>query len=311
MDFPLRLRGMLSEVLLSFRGRQIRAADVAFLRELIAQNPALSRRRLSVKVCEAWEWVQPNGQFRDMVCRSLMLALHRAGHIQLPAKRRSALNNAIAHRRVATGASCDTAPIAGSVASLGPLTIRLVRRAEGETLFAQLLREYHYLGYSRPVGEHLKYLVFAGERPVACLAWSSAPLKLDLRDQFVGAPKESYRHNLHQIAYNSRYLILPWVKVPHLASHLLGRIARQISADWQDLYHHPLQLLESFVDIERFRGTCYRAANWRCLGRSQGRGTKARYGQPDRSIKELWVYPLSKHFRQRLLAPPATPPRAP
>lgn len=293
----------MAEVLLSYRGRLIQAADVAFLRELIAQNPDLSRRRLSVKVCAAWQWVQPNGQPRDMVCRGLLLALHRAGHLALPAKRHSPPNNAIAHRSVAAGAIYDTTPITGSVASLGPLTIRLVRRTDDETLFAQLLRDHHYLGYSRPVGEHLKYLVVAGARPVACLAWSSAPRQLDLRDQFVGAPKTAYRHNLHQIAYNSRYLILPWVNVRHLASHLLGRIARRISADWQELYHHRLQLLESFVDIERFRGTCYRAANWRCLGRSQGRGTKAKHGQPDCSIKELWVYPLGQHFRQRLLAP--------
>ena len=293
----------MSDVLLSYRGRQIRDAEVNFLRELIAQNPDLSRRRLSVRVCEAWQWVQPNGQTRDMVCRGLMLALHRAGHIQLPEKRQSPPNNAIAHRRVAASELYDTTPIEGAVASLGPLTIRLVRRTGDETLFAQLLRDHHYLGYSRPVGEHLKYLVVAGERPVACLAWSSAPLQLDLRDQFVGAPKQAYRHNLHQIAYNSRYLILPWVKVPHLASHLLGRIARRLSADWQELYKHPIHLLESFVDTERFRGTCYRAANWICLGRSLGRGTKSKHGQPDCSIKELWVYPLGKHFRQRLLAP--------
>ena len=179
----------MSDILLTYRGRPIRATDVAFLRELIAQNPALSRRRLSVKVCEAWHWVQPNGQLRDMVCRSLMLALHRAGHIELPAKRQAPPNNAIAHRRVVAGATYETTPLAGSLASLGALTIRLVRRTEDETLFAQLLRDHHYLGYSRPVGEHLKYLVVAGERPLACLAWSSAPLQLDLRDRFVGAPQ--------------------------------------------------------------------------------------------------------------------------
>jgi hypothetical protein len=293
----------MSEVVLSYRGRLVREADVVFLRELMAQNAELSRRRLSAKVCEAWQWRQPNGQLRDMVCRGLMLALHRAGQIQLPAKRRETLNNAIAHRRVAASATHDTAPITGTVASLGPLAIRLVRRHEGETLFAQLLARYHYLGYSRPVGEHLKYLVLAGERPLACLAWSSAPRQLDLRDRFVGAPKEAYRHNLHQIAYNSRFLIVPWVNVRHLASHLLGRIARRISADWQELYHHPIQLLESFVDTERFRGTSYRAANWICLGRSQGRGTKSVRGRPACSIKELWVYPLRNDFRRRLLAP--------
>jgi hypothetical protein len=292
----------MSEVLLSFRGRQVGPADVGFLRELIAQNPGLSRRRLSVKVCEAWQWVQPNGQPRDMVCRGLLLALHRAGHIELPPQRHTPPNNAIAHRRVAALAPCDTTPIEGPLASLGTLEIRLVRRADGEALFAHLLSRYHYLGYSRPVGEHLKYLVLAGERPVACLAWNSGAFKLALRDQFVGAPREAYAHNLHLIAYNSRYLIAPWVKVPHLASHLLGRIARRLSADWQALYHHPIHLLESFVDSERFHGTTYRAANWRCVGRSEGRGTKSKSGAKT-SIKELWVYPLNKDFRQKLIAP--------
>ena len=230
--------------------------------------------------------------------------MHRAGHIQLPDKRSSPPNNAITHRRVSSAEVYDTTPLEGTLASLGPLEIRLVRRAAGEGLFAQLLSLHHYLGYSRPVGEHLKYLVLAQGRPIACLGWSSAPLQLDLRDQFIGAPKKVYRHNLHLIAYNTRYLILPWVKVPHLASHLLGRIIRRISADWQALYNHPVHLLESFVDTERFRGTCYRAANWRCLGRSAGLGTKSRSNKQVCPIKELWVYPLGRHFRERLLDVP-------
>jgi hypothetical protein len=195
----------------------------------------------------------------------------------------------------------ETTPIEGSVASLGFLRIDLVRRTDGERLFGHLLDRHHYLGYSRPVGEHLKYLVWAGERPLACLGWSSAPRQLNLRDQFVGAPKEAYAHHLHWIAYNTRYLILPWVRVPHLASHLLGRIARRISQDWQAVYHHPICLLESFVDSERFRGTCYRAANWICVGRSVGRGTKSKTKERTASIKELWVYPLGRNFRQKLL----------
>jgi hypothetical protein len=291
-----------SDVLLSFRGREIRAADVEFLRRLIAENPSLSRRRLSTRVCEAWNWVQPNGRPRDMVCRSLMLRLHRAGHIELPEPRSKAINNAIFHRRVREVAEVDSTALAGTLASLGALEIRLVRRAEGEDLFAHLLKAHHYLGYSRPVGEHLKYLIFAGNRPVACLGWSSAPLKLDLRDRFIGAPKEAYRHNLHFIAYNTRYLIPPWVRVAHLASHLLARVARRIRADWQALYQHPVHLLESFVDTERFAGTCYRAANWKWVGRSEGRGTKSKTGDKT-SIKELWVHPLEKNFRAKLLAP--------
>jgi hypothetical protein len=294
----------MSDVLLHFRGRDMRVDEVAQLRELIAQNPGLSRRRLSLKVCQAWNWVQANGQPRDMVCRSLLLALHRAGHIALPAKKWSPPNNAIRHRQAAPAAPYDTTPITGTLASLGPLEIRLVRRAEGEALFAQLLNRYHYLGYSRPVGEHLKYLVWAQQRPIACLGWSSAPRQLNLRDQFVGAPKDAYRHHLSWIAYNTRYLIAPWVKVPHLASRLLGRIARRLSGDWQGLYHHPIVLLESFVDIERFRGVSYRAANWTCVGRSVGRGTKSKRGGPPASVKELWVYPLDRNFRQKLLRLP-------
>ena len=292
----------MSEVILRYRGREIRAEEVTFLRQLIAENPRLSRRALSTRVCLAWGWRQPNGQPCDMVCRSLMLLLHRAGHITMPEPRFLAINNALAHRRVRKVVEIERTPIAGSLASLGPLEIRLVRRQVGEALFGQLLQHHHYLGYSRPVGEHLKYLVVAGERPVAALAWSSAPLQLNLRDAFVGAPKQDYRHNLHLIAYNSRYLILPWVQVPHLASHLLALIARRISADWQALYAHPIHLLESFVDIERFRGTCYRAANWQCLGRSLGHGTKAKSTDPATSIKELWVYPVAPAWRQKLLA---------
>jgi hypothetical protein len=294
----------MSDVLLRFRGRELRAPQVAALRQFIAQHPGLSRRQLSLKVCAAWQWVQPNGQPRDMVCRSLLLALHRAGHLELPAKRRSPHNNAIRPHPVAPVAPCDTTPLEGPLAALGPLDLRLVRRAEGEGLFAQLLSHYHYLGYRRPVGEHLKYLVWARERPIACLSWSSAPRQLNLRDQWVGAPKQAYSHHLAWIAYNTRYLIAPWVKVPHLASHLLGRVARRLSADWQALYHHPIVLLESFVDTERFRGTCYRAANWICLGRSAGRGTKSKPGAPPASVKALWVYPLDRNFRQKLLCPP-------
>ena len=292
----------MSDVLLSFRGREVRARDVAFLRELITQNPTLSRRALSAKVCEAWNWVQPNGQPRDMICRSLMLHLHRAGHIQLPAPRFVAINNAIRHRRVRAFENLDTSPLECAFGQLGKVEIQQVRRREGEDLFNYLVKEYHYLGYSRPVGEHLKYLIRAGKRPIACMAWSSAPLQLNLRDTYIGAPKEAYRHNLHLIAYNSRYVILPWVRVLQLASHLLARVARRLSADWLECYHHPIHLLESFVDVERFKGTCYRAANWRCLGRSRGLGTKSKPDAPKTSVKELWVYPLTERLKEKLVA---------
>lgn len=283
-----------------YRGREIRGEDVEWIRHLIAANPQLSRRRLSARLCEDWNWVQPNGALRDMVCRGLMLVLHRGGLIELPPPRNQARNNAITHRRVRDIEPVDETRIEGPLTALGPLEIRLVRRREGEHLFAHLLNRHHYLGYSRPVGEHLKYLVLAGGRPVACLGWGSAPRQLGMRDEFIGGPKERHRRNLHLIAYNTRFLIVPWVKVPQLASHLLGRITRRISRDWSQLYNHPLHLLETFVDTERFQGTSYRAANWICLGRSQGRGTKAPTSRVRCSIKELWVYALSADFRRHL-----------
>jgi hypothetical protein len=167
-------------------------------------------------------------------------------------------------------------------------------------LFNSLLEQHHYLGYTQPVGEHLKYLVFAQERLLAALAWSSAPRHLGPRDRFLGWSAEARRKHLHLIASNLRFLVLPWVQVPHLASHILGRMARQLSGDWEQVYGHPLYFLETFVDPERFRGTCYRAANWMALGRTTGRGKDDQTHQPNRSLKEVWGYPLHRHFRRRL-----------
>jgi hypothetical protein len=292
---------MSTTVVLRYRGRNVNEEDVVFIRQLIAEHPGLSRRRLSTRLCEAWNWVQPNGTPCDMVCRGLMLALHRAGHIELPPTRFRVPNNVIAHRRLSAELPLDQEPFSGSLRELGPLEVRQVRRSEGEGLFNQLVAQHHYLGYTRPVGEHLKYLVRAGQRPVACLAWSSAPRHLAPRDQFIGWTQEERIRRLHRIAYNTRFLVLPWIRVPHLASQVLAKVARVISADWQALYHHPIDLLETFIEPERFTGTCYRSANWFCLGRTTGRGHQDQTQRPNRSLKELWVYPLRADFRARLL----------
>ena len=283
-----------------YRGRWVGPEDLVFIRQLIAQHPDLSRRRLSAKLCAAWHWAQPNGAPRDMVCRGLMLRLHRAGLIELPAQRKRVLNNVVAHRRRRADVSVDPSPLECALAELGPLDIVPVRRTQGEDLFAQLLAQHHYLGYSRPVGEHLKYLVWARGRPIGCLAWSSAPRHLAARDRFIGWSPEVRRRNLHKIAYNTRFLILPWVNVPHLASHVLGRMARLLCADWPEFYHHPVHLLETFIDPDRFGATCYRAANWTRLGLTTGRGHQDQTKRANRSLKELWVHPLTRDFRRRL-----------
>lgn len=289
---------------LKYRGRVVTDAEVAFIRQLIAAHPSLSRRALSQKLCEAWNWVQANGQPRDMLCRSLMLALHRAGHIELPAKQH-APPNPLANRCRPPAADVDRTPLEGSLRTIGPLVFQQVRRTGQERLFNSLIEEYHYLSYTQPVGEQLKYLVFAVGRPVACLAWSSPPRHLGCRDRFLGWSAEVRRRNLQGIAYNPRFLILPWVRVPHLASHILGRMAKRLPQDWEQVYGHPVYFLETFIDPTRFRGTCYRAANWISLGYTTGRGKADQTHRPNRPIKEVLGYPLCRQFRQWLCQEPS------
>jgi len=287
----------------SYRGRTVTAADIVFIRQWIAAHPQASRRALSQQLCEAWNWRQPNGALRDMVCRGLMLALHRAGHIELPKVRHlppNPLSRRGEARQKPLSVSVEATPWQARLAELGPIELRQVRRTGEEPLFNSLLEQYHYLGYRQPVGEHLKYLATAQGRPLAAFAWSSAPRHLAARDRFIGWSAPARRQNIRFLAYNTRFLILPCVQVPHLASHLLGRMARVLSADWEQVYGHPVYCLETFVDPQRFQGTCYRAANWVALGRTTGRGKDAPSKIPNRSLKEVLAYPLTKDFRQRL-----------
>jgi len=248
-----------------YRGRDVTAEDIIFIREFIAAHPDASRRRLSALLCEAWQWKQANGAPCDMICRGLLLMLLRAGEIELPVVRQTSLNPFVRRERPQP-----------------PLIDR--------TPFSD----------EQPVGEHLKYLVWAQGRPIACLAWSSAPRHLGSRDRYIGWSAEARRRNIRFIAYNTRFLILPWVTVPHLASYLLGRMARLLSQDWERLYGHPIYFLETFVDPERFRGTCYRAANWVTLGRTTGRGKDDHTNRPNRPIKEVLGFPVHRRFRELL-----------
>jgi hypothetical protein len=288
---------------LRYRGRTIRSADLEFIRKLIAGNPGLSRRALSAKLCEAWNWRQSNGALCDMVCRGLMLHLHRAGHIELPPVRwvnPNPLARPRAERSNPVPVLVDQTELESKLADIRPLEFEQVRRTAEEKLFNSLLDRYHYLGYTQPVGEHLKYVVYAQNRPIACLAWSSAPRHLGPRDRFIGWKAEARRRNIRFLAYNTRYLILPFIRVEHLASHILGCMARLLPRDWERIYGHSVYYLETFVDPGRFRGTCYRAANWSCLGLTAGLGKDSRKKQPNRSLKEVLGYPLRKDFRQLL-----------
>jgi hypothetical protein len=282
-----------------YRGREISQQDILYIRALIEWHPNESRRTLSTQLCEAWQWRQANGALRDMVCRGLLLMLERAGQITLPPVS-YVRHNPLAKRIRPEPVLIDSTPIEGPLRDLQPLEFEPVRRTSDEPLFNSLMAEHHYLGYEQPVGEHLKYMVWAQGRPVACLAWSSAPRHLGSRDRYIGWSAEARRRNIRFIAYNTRCLILPWVRVEHLASHILGRMAARISADWLAMYGHPIYFLETFVDPERFRGTCYRAANWVLLGKTTGRGKQSNSYVPNRSIKEVLGYPLTKRFRELL-----------
>ena len=284
---------------LRYRGRSITTGDILYIQDLIAAHPQETRRALSKKLCEAWQWRQPNGALRDMVCRGMLLMLDRAGQIALPPVK-FVPHNPLARRARPSPVVIDTTPIEGRLRQIQPLELVQVRRSGDEPLFNSLMEDHHYLGYEQPVGEHLKYLVWAQGRPVACLAWSSAARHLGSRDRWIGWNQQARRRNIRFIAYNTRFLILPWVRIEHLASHILGRMAAQISDDWQRMYGHPIYFLETFVDPERFRGTCYRAANWMLLGRTTGRGKQSNSYVPNRSIKEVLGIPLTKRFRELL-----------
>ena len=286
-------------VILTYRKRAITQDDIAFIIKVIKEHWSEGRTAISRRLCEIWDWRQANDYLKDGVCRGLLLKLEQEQLITLPP--RLIFNNKSRNKkdRQATLDFCPT-PITATLRDLGPIELRQVRRTPDEKLFNTLIQQHHYLGYTQPVGEHLKYLAYSDGRVVACLAFASAPYAIDCRDSFLGWSAEARERNRHLLAYNTRFLILPWVQVPHLASNLLGRIARIISEDWQRLYQHPILWLETFIDTERFTTTCYRAANWLKLGLTSGRGKYNKTRKRLTSIKAMYGYPLCRDYRQRL-----------
>ncbi len=285
--------------ILTYRGRTIYPKDIEFIKGLIEENPDNGRCALSRKICRKWNWIQPNGYLKDMICRGLLLELERAGYIKLP-PRKSTPPNPFIHRKKPKRVEVNTTLLQLKLRDILPLTIKQVRHTKHEGLFNSLIDQYHYLGYTRPVGEHLKYIVFFQNRPLGCITFSSSTWHLSCRDTFIGWDAESHRRNLYLLAYNSRFLILPWIRVPFLASHLLSRCARIVSKDWVHIYNHPLYWIETIVDSTRFKGTCYQAANWLFLGKNTGRGLNDKINKVNRPVKSVYGYPLVADFRKKL-----------
>ena len=283
------------------QGRSISPADTGLIRSLLGENPDWNRSRLSRELCQRWDWRNGEGVLKDMAARTLLLKLERLGEIRLPARvspgrpNRSGL--AIPKEMVH-----ETNAIREDLGRLRPLRIdRLGAGDERLDLFKYLLHSYHYLGHQRCVGENLKLMVSdRSGRLLACMLFGSAAWKVKSRDAFIGWDRQVREHNLAQLTNNTRFLILPWVQVPHLASHLLSRICRDLSAHWLDAYGHGIELIETFVDRERFRGTCYRAAGWLHVGATTGRSRNDVNQTLSVPIKDVFLYPLQRDFRRRL-----------
>ena len=287
------------------QGRLIGPAEVGQVRRLLAEHPDWHRTRLSQELCALWDWRNGSGRIKDMAARALLLKLEQRGLVVLP-PRQSSANNTVRNRALCLH-NHDRTPIAGSLRALLPLSINLVwKDAADLAIFKSLIAQHHYLGLRNTVGENLKYLILDRHgRLIGALLFGSAAWQTKPRDVFIGWSASARRARLSYIANNTRFLIPGWVRVPYLASHILSRVSRRLDTDWQLKYGHRIRLLETFVDRNRFAGTCYRAANWIRVGQTQGRTRNGPRGAPPAPIKDVYVYPLSKHFRQELCDPPA------
>jgi hypothetical protein len=290
------------------QGRQIGATEVEQVRQLLARHPDWSRWRLSRELAHSWNWRNGAGQVKDMAARALLLKLEQRGWIDLP-RRRTTPPNRMRHKRLPElDLAAPQAPVTGPLKALLPLAIQECSHADQaqlgqRVLFDALLHRHHYLSHRSSVGENLQYLVCdAQTRPLACVLFGAAAWHCAARDGYVGWEPAIQAQNLHLVADNTRFLILPWVRVPHLGSHLLRRITQRLSRDWQSKYGHPIYLLETFVEHGRFTGAAYQAANWVCVGQTKGR---TRQDRPDgtwhqTAIKDVYLYPLHRRFRQYL-----------
>lgn len=287
-------------ILFRYRGRDLCAVDIAWVRATIAAHYARGRSFIAQVLCEHWAWRQPNGAYKGFAARDLLLRLEEAGHVTLP-PRKTVKNNRAEPRFDPIPGYVEN-PLSGRVGDHAPPRIVEVSGTE-RMLWDHLVHHYHYLGRPRLVGEHLKQLVFMEEQVVGCLGWASAAWKSAPRERWIGWSLAQKRARLPLVTNNVRFLLLPWVRVAHLASKVLALSARCLSAAWQARYGHPVVLAETFVDITRFQGTCYRAANWQYLGTTRGHAKRGNAYHRHGGVKALYVYPLDQHFRETLTAP--------
>ena len=283
-------------------GSWVSEEDFTGLERLIGWHPEWSRRKLSVAVAALWNWRTATGQLRDMAVRNALNKLQERGLVELPPRQKRGGQRS---RKLLPEAQLPISqPIRQTLAALEPLHFVLAQPGTRESaLLFHYFQKHHYLGYGVAVGQKLEYLVRDTQgRDLAGLVFSAAAWKVQCRDQFIGWTDRQRQEHLLGIVNNTRFLILPWVEVPHLASHVLSRAARLIGPHWQAKYGLAPCLLESFVDTERFAGVCYRAANWVRVGQTKGRSRQDRYSTLSVPIKDVYLRPLSPSFREELRA---------
>jgi len=284
------------------QGREVRATELLCLQEWIADRPSWSRKRLARELCLKWEWRTPNGRVKDFAARTFLLKLHQQGLVSLPPVRVSMRRHRLPTAPKQMEQMVVPVPVNEGLNQLTPLSVVLaVPGSCDDRVFGHYLSSHHYLGFRGTVGENLKYLVRDRfDRDLACMLFGSAAWKTAPRDKFLGWTDSARQRNLNFITNNTRFLILPWVRVPHMASHILGKITRRLRVDWQQKYGHPVHLVETFVQSDLFRGTCYRATNWLWVGQTSGRSRQDRHHSLGVPVKDIYLYPLVSNFREAL-----------
>ena len=288
MDWPLKIQG-----------RFVTEAEINEVRMLLQKHPLWNRSRLSRELCGRWKWRRPDGQIKDMACRELLRKLESRTLINLPPRQRLGPGRLPAIEPI----EVEQSPVSCRLSDIQPVKIVNVGAgAEYEKAFNYLVKQYHYLSYGRPVGQNMKYMILGrNERFLGCLLFGAAAWKTEARDRWIGWPTDVREQNLGLICNNTRFLILDWVKVPHLASHAFGACLRRLPRDWRHRYGTDIAMVETFVDTLRYAGTCYKAANWLKIGQTKGRSRQDRDRKLKVSVKDVFVYPLRSDFRQLLL----------
>ena len=280
--------------------RQLSSKDIDLIKALIEAHGHRGRTFISKQLCQIWDWRTANGQYRDILCRDLLRRLEKRGLIELPAPlntfRKPGYTNNVKKIDAYKGP-----PISCSLSDFNKIEFFMVRGTSEERLYNRLIHSFHYLGYHQGSGEQLKYIIKGDDDVLSCIGFAGAAYKVSVRDEYIGWDRKEREENLSKIINNNRFLILPWIQVRNLASFILGTLARRIDEDWQAYYRRGIVMLETFVERERFRGSCYKAANWKYLGPTKGRGRNDRYSRNVLPLKDIYIYPLYRDFRERLI----------